>query len=346
MRRILNIIDVSIYMHAGSKGKHSKDLKWYGLPKGGIDKLLRELSLMEQDMQAVILAFDSRTDRRQFLEEYKQNRVADKDVLYQGTKMYEMLKRAGYKCLKEDGYEADDLICKAVKDNYDKFIKIKIYTADRDLAHLIDKKDKVSIVSPISTSTDINLQNYKWIIDSDRVVEYNTVLPYKVFFGDKSDNIEPVSFKTKGWNPESAMKLFVEECMAKFKNDEMLSHPGVMKWWLQLRLQDKKLSVEEIKDLLDRVKVMYPKVPDLDCSLTEIRLDMNVISEICTMFNLKEVAKHWGIKIPPMTEAIKKAMFEEKRLYETGLQAIDNNVGMDVDIFSEDVYDKTNVKSF
>ena len=349
MRRILNVIDVSVYMHAGSKGKHSKDKSYYGVPTGGIEMLMRDLSLMEQDLQTVVLAFDSDTDRRGILEEYKQNRVQNKAVAYQNIKMFELLNRAGYKCVRMAGYEADDIINKVVKDNYDKYLKIKVYTADRDLAHLVDSKGKVSLVSPVSIGTDVNKENYKWVIDNDRIVEYNCVLPYKVLYGDKSDNVRPLTFKTKGWTPETALDNFMESVKDKV-GPERFSDEIVMKWWLQKIVKGREIVEEDAKEIIRRMKVMYPREIKESLKHEHRSINKEVITEICTMFNLRDVAKHWGLKMKKMDDNMKEEMFKEKSYYDAGMFSIDESICLEVDVLGEGLgrgeAEGVNVKSF
>lgn len=141
---------------------------------------------------------------------YKGGRAFTQSDLMEAMNItYEMLKQAGVSTYQAPGYEADDLI-KAVVDaskyQYGTDIPIDIITNDQDMLPLVDDQVSVYLRShkftlPLSgelkrlryihVTKDTFQQYLEEQVPAFKgfVMEYNTVLLYKMLRGDVSDNI-------------------------------------------------------------------------------------------------------------------------------------------------------------
>ena len=140
--------------------------------------------------------------------EYKGTRDSMDNKFYDGLNMsLRLMLAGGVRCLKADGYEADDLIKAAVdraKLDYPQ-LPIDVITGDADLLPLVDEQVSVFLSSKKTTwaeSKDIEKRgyvqvtpaNYQSYIESlssykNLYMPYNTVLLAKLLRGDKSDGI-------------------------------------------------------------------------------------------------------------------------------------------------------------
>ena len=140
--------------------------------------------------------------------EYKGARDSMDNKFYEGLNMsLRLMLAGGVRCLKADGYEADDLIKAAVdraKLDYPD-LPIDIITGDADLLPLVDEQVSVFISSKKTTwaetkeiekrgymqVTPANYQSYIETLTSFKnlYMPYNTVLLAKLLRGDKSDGI-------------------------------------------------------------------------------------------------------------------------------------------------------------
>ena len=125
----------------------------------------------------------------------------------------------GFKCYREEGYEADDVIASAVRFAKNHDIKVRIVTHDKDLYQLIDD-GKVVIYDPMK----------KIEIDREKCFEKFGVYPDKIneylaLVGDTADNVPGV----KGIGPKGAKKLLDDfgDIETIYANLERLGNPRV-----------------------------------------------------------------------------------------------------------------------
>jgi 5'-3' exonuclease len=106
---------------------------------------------------------------------------------------------SNFNVLREDGYEADDLMLAAAKQLTDG--KVKIYSCDMDLTQGID--ENVSWVRGHNQKkyevNEITRENYGRVIG----IPYNTIVLYKATVGDPADNIAGI----KGFGAAAFSKL-------------------------------------------------------------------------------------------------------------------------------------------
>ena len=164
-----------------------------GFPTNAIYGFLQSL---EKVMEAypsshVVLALDSRgkTVRHEEFEEYKANRPEmPEELARQIPKIEEITDCLGYRVIRKEGYEADDVIAKLANIARDLEVDTLVFSGDKDLAQLVDEKVKL-----VDTADDNNLE----VLGPEGVEEKYGVPPKKIqdflaLTGDTSDNIPGV----------------------------------------------------------------------------------------------------------------------------------------------------------
>ncbi|WP_333803435.1 DNA polymerase I [Sulfurospirillum sp.] len=176
----------------------------------------------EHDTDYLLFALDSKGKnfRHTIDPNYKANRPeAPEDLKAQLPVAISWIEKMGFKCYKEEGYEADDVIASAVRFAKSHDIKVRIVTHDKDLYQLIDD-GRVVIYDPMK----------KMEIDAEKCFEKFGVYPNKIneylsLVGDVADNIPGV----KGIGPKGAKKLLddFESVEGVYENLARVSNPRV-----------------------------------------------------------------------------------------------------------------------
>lgn len=161
-----------------------------GFPTNAIYGFLQSLERVMEEFPSshVVLAMDSKgkTIRHEEYEEYKANRPEmPEDLALQIPKIEEIVDGLGYRVIREEGYEADDVIAKLVELSKSTGLDVLVLTGDKDLAQLVD--DRVKLVD---TGEDSDLE----VTGPAEVEEKYGVPPpkmrdYLALVGDTSDNI-------------------------------------------------------------------------------------------------------------------------------------------------------------
>lgn len=164
-----------------------------GFPTNAIYGFLQSLEKVLQEFPSsyVVLTMDSKgkTVRHEEFEEYKANRPEmPEELARQIPKIEDITESLGYRVVRKEGYEADDVIAKLANLARNSGMETLIFTGDKDLAQLVD--DTVKLVD---TGNDNELE----VIDSDGIREKYGVPPEKIrdflaLTGDTSDNIPGV----------------------------------------------------------------------------------------------------------------------------------------------------------
>ena len=165
-----------------------------GEPTAGIygftSVLLRILEQENPDYLAV--AFDTgRTFRDDIFPEYKGTRQKMPDELHlQIERIRQLVDAFNIPRLEVEGYEADDVLGSVARQAVEQGLGVKIYTGDRDLLQLVDKRIIVNLPGrSLSDAKDYlpeDVKNYMGVMP-DQVVDF------KALVGDKSDNIPGVT---------------------------------------------------------------------------------------------------------------------------------------------------------
>ena len=124
----LEIFDVSPYVYTGTA---AIEQQYYGLPVGGIKLLLADITLAFGRGNSVILAFDSKTNKKELYPSYKSNRTPNRAVLIQLQFLLEHLQYAGLHCYRFDNVEADDIVDWAIFQNVLNYQGVVIRSEER-----------------------------------------------------------------------------------------------------------------------------------------------------------------------------------------------------------------------
>lgn len=164
-----------------------------GFPTNAIYGFLQSLekALEEFPSSHVVLALDSRgkTVRHEEFEEYKANRPEMPEELSQQIpKIEDITESLGYRVVRKEGYEADDVIAKLANLARETGMETLVFSGDKDLAQLVDGTVKL-----VDTGDDNDLE----VMDAEGVEEKYGVPPEKIrdflaLIGDTSDNIPGV----------------------------------------------------------------------------------------------------------------------------------------------------------
>lgn len=180
-----SIIDVSSVIYGGH---NSYDRRIRGFPVGGLRKLFGIINagLSHSDF---ILCFDGASIiKKELLPTYKAGRVPDYSVMAQIELAKYLLTQCDMDFYLDDKYEADDLIYSVCNELLfvDRDDSILIYTDDRDIACCVT--DQISIQNVTSNGICLDKGSYSKRVVSGRVIPYNSILLWKIFHGDASDN--------------------------------------------------------------------------------------------------------------------------------------------------------------
>ena len=197
MERVLRIIDVSSYIHAGSCNKSAvlsgpvvKTDRGYKVPTisaGGISLIFNELYSHVGTCDYIFCCDRNPTIKKGMYPDYKYNRD-HKESIHIGKDVAEyILKQCGFTVLYGDGYEADDYIYSCAKRFKKEYDHIYIHTGDSDLYFLVS--DNTTIAKSHSRTKDVDLSTYRASCTRDGAIPYNTCTFRKVLFGDTSDCI-------------------------------------------------------------------------------------------------------------------------------------------------------------
>ena len=162
------------------------------------------------DKQAdLCVCLDTKTNRKEDSSEYKAGRDKLENVdIVALQNMEKVIVNSGITTLKCEGYEADDCIASVVKNKYDEYNKIVIFTPDSDLCALIDDKVAVfrykSVYSMygnkgkhadfMSAHYYVDRNSYEEYLskENDGRVPYNSIMLLKCTVGDKSDKVKGI----------------------------------------------------------------------------------------------------------------------------------------------------------
>lgn len=148
-----------------------------------------------EDVIMTTLCFDSRTDRKDEDSEYKANRtnkLTDEDysnIAY----IREAFDRIGYNVIKEEGFEADDLVYTAVSRTRclsNRVVNV-IVTIDKDLLSLVSGETCVYRYMTTKGYTLVTPANFEGYVSEKFKcdIPFNAMRYYLAVVGDKSDNI-------------------------------------------------------------------------------------------------------------------------------------------------------------
>lgn len=209
------ILDVSNIVYGGYYG--SPGYRVSGFPAGGLRKILGIINADIRKSEFIICFDGGAILKRELLPTYKAGRVPNYAVMAQIDLLKEILVDCNIPFYQESGFEADDFICSVVdmlsivRDPDD----VVIYSDDRDIACCVSSR--VSIKNVTTNGISITRQNYEDRVVSGQKIPFNTILLYKIFFGDKSDNYPGVILP--GVRFDLFAKEYLDQLLPLVEND-------------------------------------------------------------------------------------------------------------------------------
>lgn len=247
----------------------------------------RNLHALIQDFkpEIFIAAFDSRTPtfRHEMYDQYKANRLKTPEDLHaQIPVIEEILGALGISIIRQDGFEADDIIASVARQCTEEDRKCVIISGDKDLMQLVT--DRVSILKPAKTGgweqVDARGVEKEWGIPPRRMLDLLSLT------GDASDNIPGV----KGVGDKTALKLLAEYGSLDGIYENAESIPGA--------LGNKIRDGRDMAYFSKKLVTLCPEVP-IDASLDSYAcasLDFVAASRIMMREGLPTVARQFGGK--------------------------------------------------
>lgn len=251
-----SIIDVSSVVYGGHNGF---DRRIRGFPIGGLRKVFGIINagLSQSDFA---LCFDGgEIIKKELLPTYKAGRIPDYSVIAQIELLKELLTNCDIPFYWDPKYEADDFVfstcCELVDlgDTED----IVIYSDDRDLACCIT--EQISIRNITSNGINITYSNYSdRVLRGYKAIPYNTILLWKIFHGDTSDNykalrIPGLTFETMAHHLVSTLgPLINPEGFTNLAYAEYYIFEEICKDYESL------LSESDMKLLKNQARIAYP----------------------------------------------------------------------------------------
>ena len=185
------ILDVSNIVYGGHFGL--KDYRISGFPLGGVRKVLGIINSELTNASCALCFDDANILKKELFPTYKAGRVPQYAVAVQIDLLRDICMECNIPILQRETFEADDMICSLVNtlSLLQDDDRINIYSDDHDLACCVS--DDVTLMNVTTNGVMINRQNYETRAIRGASVPYNTVLIYKMLYGDKSDNIKGLS---------------------------------------------------------------------------------------------------------------------------------------------------------
>ena len=231
-QRWLLAIDVHFYLHrfwySGAELESAMSVaSWVG-------RLVERLK--EKQLTDVVCCFDSKRNHRKELvanagweDQYKDRPPKPEGLGQQLTLVRELLEKAGYCCVSQNGFEADDLLASYGK-QFDG--RVSISSADKDLRQCLS--DKCNMLLDVEWSEDETsgdmVPEYKWLSGKSHT-EATGIRPdqwaeYQAIMGDNVDGIRGVA----GVGAKGAADLIkefgtVEGAIQAAKNDHESIRP-------------------------------------------------------------------------------------------------------------------------
>lgn len=255
----LCVFDVSPFFYIGMETSH-KDKKCGKFYTGGLLNLNKMVTLALAEGNDVILCFDSHSMRKEWSAEYKNNRNMNHAVIAQIELAYEVLPQCGVVCLRQSGYEADDLIYQVVQDLKSKYPAVIVYGSDYDLAVNVDFNVYFRSINSLTTSVD--RANFSHSIVEGEEILFNTLLPYKVFCGCTSDVVKAFT-SDKGYTGHQLYSLFKDTLISSAVGyrPQQLGSKEMLLWFIELMGDE--LTQKDRDRLNKNIQLVYPIPIDL-----------------------------------------------------------------------------------
>lgn len=330
----LDIIDVNSVLHSAHNVDSISVERASGCPSGALSVLFRKISYLLSSNHHVICAFDSKTDRKAIMTEYKANRNKVPEVILQSELAYNLLTDLNISCVKTNGYEADDLIYNICEKYIGEVPRIYIHSSDADLAHNI-VNSRIEILAVNSNTYNINYNNFVEVFsEPDFRVPKNLITLKKVFLGDKSDNIG-MFHSSKG---TSGRKLFLRVLDQVREFDAYDPALNRTRGFAEIMIDTLSLTEDDKKELSKRMDIFYPKDIELDSLVEPVGLtsiNTTHFAGVLRSIRCFEGLRSLGLSASavPSTKVTEK-LIDYGRRFKSGEFHVDKNLSFGNDLFN------------
>ncbi|MEO1958998.1 MAG: DNA polymerase I [Nautiliaceae bacterium] len=292
-----------------------------GFPTGMLTGFMNFIASLGKEFPTDYIAFaidSEHSFRKELYKNYKANRKEVPDALkLQLPIAIDLIEKMGFKMIKIDGFESDDIIASLAKKASQKGIKVKIISSDKDMYQLLD--ENISIYDP-SKKKEITT---KECFEKFGVYPQNFV-DFQALVGDSSDNVPGV----KGIGVKTAAKLINE-----YKTlENIYSNIDKIKGALQKKLIEGKesafLSRELVRlktDLIDDINLNEFKTPKEP--ILKVEEDLKKLDITAVLKRVKKPKKELEFDVVILEN--------EKELFET-IDKIKDTVAFDTETNSLD----------
>ncbi len=146
--------------------------------------------ITDYGVQPTVVAWDAGSSgRTELFADYKAGRRSRPDLLKaQWSAMEPLVEAFGYRNIKLEGYEADDVIATLAEQARDAGVPVTILTGDRDVFQLIDEQGLVQVMATARGITETKLYDRQAVIDRYGLPP-ELIPDFYGLKGDTSDNI-------------------------------------------------------------------------------------------------------------------------------------------------------------
>lgn len=332
IQRKLYVIDISglVYHAVTGVGTYktnteSSNASVYNLPSDGIKQALDKITFALGEGSNVVVCFDSRNNfRKKLMPTYKKGRIPNREVFVQLDFLYEVLSSANIICLKEDGYEADDLINWTVQSNYSNYDEVIIMSGDMDVAHNVH--GNIRLEPFVQSRPIIREENFVSAIKRGENIMFNTISAYKLFCGDSSDTI-PVFKAECGKKSKELYRIFQNVLLSNDKTDyNYTSSKQVMAYVID---NIPFFTEKDREELRLRMDIIYPAdIPENFSVIPKGKevINKNFYIELLSMFNRYSGLKWLDASKSMPSESLKQLLKDYAYRFNTGAYAVDNNL--------------------
>lgn len=230
----------------------------------------------------LVAAFDpiGPTFRHQMYKEYKATRQKTPEDLHAQIPVIEtILSEMGIPVIRQDGFEADDVIATLATQCANEGKGCRILSADKDLMQLVS--DKIQILKPGKTGgweiVRANGVEAEWGVPPEKMLDLLSLI------GDTADNVPGVA----GVGIKTALKLLAEYGSL----DEIYNHEEEITGALGNKIRNGKDAAFFSRDLI-RLRYDVPVTCNFDCFLTE-SLDYAKAAKLLMHHGVLAVAKQF-----------------------------------------------------
>lgn len=337
--RFLDIYDASGFIYTGyMSGGYSRGGRDVieGYPVTGVRYLLKSICSSLAQRRDIVLCFDSKLDGNKYTNtDYKAGRPKIHAVYSQMDFAYTMLSDCGVICLKAPRQEADNLIYNTVEENKDKYDIIRIFTTDYDIAHNV--MSNVTMYGANSKTNIVTKDNFHSSIVPGEYIHWNSISAYKVFNGDKSDNIKPFTSE-QGVSGHELYPDFIKvisSILNAQQGTDTEDHiefrsPDLLKGYLGT--QKHRLTDNDIKKLNSRINLVFPEKNNLfDYSLVSNVTNVNMDKFLDLIIMLQDRSSYQTlVRQPLVIRSLNENEIKIFQKYSKGLSsgsfAVDNTL--------------------